>query len=951
MAVPRGKVGNSQHFPTNLHVLLDEAEKGNHSHIVSWCSQGHAFKIHDNDALVPLLAKYFRQTKFKSFLRQLQSYDFHRIARGSDKGVVSHPLFVRGRRSLCFRMSRKPTGSLASQSSGVPLHHSPPQSSSPASASESASASASAMYLTPVSAMSSVLAMDLHSMNDNNHYTHSSTAPPRAVLSNNIMPLRKINSAPVLLTSINDGNGCGGMMRSNNNNHDRLATMNSLSGINNETFQYQQEEHSLQEGMEEPLSQHHQQHNHSHSHSHSHSQNHQGLQVGMGMKKMKRRASATATMGSAHSVGPFHQHQQMTKRLSASATAITSEQRERLLQCANIDYSSSTNGGRILPQEAFLMSIKESSPAGVLDGSNSSVAPILQLSQQVMIPTVQEVQSSGAQQQLQVELVQQQHVVYQPQYQQQQVQVQYLQEPQQYQQQQQVQHRQEPPHHQIQQVHHAQQHQQEPQPQHQQVQHVDVRYQQEPQQQQQQHQAQLVYRQHQVQVPYNQVQVQQVKQHSGVHQMGSWAPQQQQQDQYQSAKLQLARPVQQIQQQQKQIQNQNQNVQYELSQCDQQQHELLQQQQQQDPYHIVQNQQKMIPQLQQQQLLVQHLRVQNNGPVESRQVCSTGGGGSDSGCHGHCHVHPRSPVCSHQQQHPSNGYPEMAPSTLALYDAVAAPSSNKIDLSFSATQFKYDSSDEKNNNGSDCRNNFPHGRDLPALKFSASFEARDGGTSTSIGNISPYLPSRSWSTKTTTAATVAAEASESRYHMVNTAETNNVNNHNHNHNHQDVALVAEVSLSKIQHMDHMVHPTTASNGVGISNTSPPQSNGNGGGYRTTLQVTTTTNTTAPQQNTTTIPSPSMSQYHQVGGGGGGGRGRGCQTTDTVHSYSCTQPHHSCAVTVTNTPISIDDFDTVDFLLLDGGGCEEWELRPGELKEESNQYYEHFSDPCLSNQQE
>lgn len=115
--VSRGKVGNSQHFPTNLHVLLDEAEKANHAHIVSWCSQGHSFKIHDQDALVPLLAKYFRQTKFKSFLRQLQSYGFHRTTRGCDKGTVSHPFFVRGRRSLCFRMTRKPTG--ASQQAAV----------------------------------------------------------------------------------------------------------------------------------------------------------------------------------------------------------------------------------------------------------------------------------------------------------------------------------------------------------------------------------------------------------------------------------------------------------------------------------------------------------------------------------------------------------------------------------------------------------------------------------------------------------------------------------------------------------------------------------------------------------------------------------------------------------------------------------------------------------------
>ena len=113
--VMRGKVGNSQHFPTNLHILLDEAEKQGHGHIVSWCAQGQSFKIHDQEALVPLLAKYFRQTKFKSFLRQLQSYGFHRTTRGVDKGVVSHPYFARGRRSLCFRMTRKPSGAAAAE--------------------------------------------------------------------------------------------------------------------------------------------------------------------------------------------------------------------------------------------------------------------------------------------------------------------------------------------------------------------------------------------------------------------------------------------------------------------------------------------------------------------------------------------------------------------------------------------------------------------------------------------------------------------------------------------------------------------------------------------------------------------------------------------------------------------------------------------------------------------
>jgi len=113
------KVGtntHSQHFPTNLHVLLDEAaEKGTHySHnIVTWCSQGKAFQIHDQGAFVqsPLLAKHFGETNqaFDSFLLQLQAYDFHYCDKS---GVVSHPLFIRGRRSLCFRMSQRKSATM-----------------------------------------------------------------------------------------------------------------------------------------------------------------------------------------------------------------------------------------------------------------------------------------------------------------------------------------------------------------------------------------------------------------------------------------------------------------------------------------------------------------------------------------------------------------------------------------------------------------------------------------------------------------------------------------------------------------------------------------------------------------------------------------------------------------------------------------------------------------------
>ncbi len=100
----------STQFPFRLHNMLDEAERCGHAHIVSWCPGGDSFKIHKPAKLIQVLQRYFRQSKFKSFLRQLQGYNFKRITRGKDQGVVSHPLFLRGRRSVSTLMRRKRVG-------------------------------------------------------------------------------------------------------------------------------------------------------------------------------------------------------------------------------------------------------------------------------------------------------------------------------------------------------------------------------------------------------------------------------------------------------------------------------------------------------------------------------------------------------------------------------------------------------------------------------------------------------------------------------------------------------------------------------------------------------------------------------------------------------------------------------------------------------------------------
>lgn len=95
-------------FPKRLYDMLENAERDGYDHLISWVSDGKAFKIHidgslekdDEKAIVDVLKKTFNQTRFKSFLRQLQLYGFERIYKGPRRGECRHELFARGRRDL-----------------------------------------------------------------------------------------------------------------------------------------------------------------------------------------------------------------------------------------------------------------------------------------------------------------------------------------------------------------------------------------------------------------------------------------------------------------------------------------------------------------------------------------------------------------------------------------------------------------------------------------------------------------------------------------------------------------------------------------------------------------------------------------------------------------------------------------------------------------------------------
>ncbi|OEU06924.1 hypothetical protein FRACYDRAFT_154589, partial [Fragilariopsis cylindrus CCMP1102] len=73
---------------------------------ISWCSNGKSFMIRGTPKqMIMLLNKHkFRQTKYKSFLRQLQAYNFIRIIKGSQKGLVYHSNFQRNNKALCMTM-------------------------------------------------------------------------------------------------------------------------------------------------------------------------------------------------------------------------------------------------------------------------------------------------------------------------------------------------------------------------------------------------------------------------------------------------------------------------------------------------------------------------------------------------------------------------------------------------------------------------------------------------------------------------------------------------------------------------------------------------------------------------------------------------------------------------------------------------------------------------------
>jgi hypothetical protein len=102
----RNARGPAISFPLKLHQMLAKAEQCGYQDIVSWLPGGKAFKIHNPEGIVSILKTHFNQTKYKSFVRQLQNYGFHRFTRGPRKGVCTHKLLVQWDPFLCLQIKR-----------------------------------------------------------------------------------------------------------------------------------------------------------------------------------------------------------------------------------------------------------------------------------------------------------------------------------------------------------------------------------------------------------------------------------------------------------------------------------------------------------------------------------------------------------------------------------------------------------------------------------------------------------------------------------------------------------------------------------------------------------------------------------------------------------------------------------------------------------------------------
>ena len=95
-------------FPVKLHKLISAAEESGNQDVVSWLPDGKSFVVKDRTRFVnEVMPSFFGASKFRSFQRNLNLWNFTVEDKFPHKGAISHPYFQRDLPQLCEQMKRE----------------------------------------------------------------------------------------------------------------------------------------------------------------------------------------------------------------------------------------------------------------------------------------------------------------------------------------------------------------------------------------------------------------------------------------------------------------------------------------------------------------------------------------------------------------------------------------------------------------------------------------------------------------------------------------------------------------------------------------------------------------------------------------------------------------------------------------------------------------------------
>jgi hypothetical protein len=91
-------------FPFLIYNLLEDATKLGFESIVSWKQGGTSFMVTDREKFTErIMPAYFDQTRYKSFQRQLNFYQFERTKSGPYKGMNSPSIAISSNQAIPYR--------------------------------------------------------------------------------------------------------------------------------------------------------------------------------------------------------------------------------------------------------------------------------------------------------------------------------------------------------------------------------------------------------------------------------------------------------------------------------------------------------------------------------------------------------------------------------------------------------------------------------------------------------------------------------------------------------------------------------------------------------------------------------------------------------------------------------------------------------------------------------